>query len=645
LRRAWLSEPKLVTMRTLDRDDSAVLPGTFRLAVGSSSVEEPILQVIQGSSALVGRIEGCACRFDDAEISLRHVYLQGLFGRIYGIDLDTRAGTLCNEMPWRSGWFDPGDVLRVGRYQIRLVDMMGLGSGAERLPAGFDPLDHYEGELGPLPLVELQLIGGSSKRTEWTVSRLITLVGNASQCQLRLKDQSVSTYHCALVLLNDGLWVVDLAGKGGTRVRGKAIHSAMLNDGDKLRLGQFQLRAHYRGEFVSAARSRAQDGGELNADEPSAIERPADSQRAKSRPDQSRVAAAAERSVPGDETTPRGGEQTDLRARQEAVAAQRRALDARAQQLDGREAKLNEAQQRLAAEWEHLHAERAALTALNEDLTRRREELAAQTRSLAEEALSMTRQRKELSARAAELAELKKRLRAEWRKVEAARSKGRPVKERPAGDRPGVAQIEDEPERRKIESVPQDTPPLELDTVPTAESTTPPHEWDALDSTRHNKVFRTERSGQTLIVVPLGDASDFFYGDVQTEANKVRRLLEGGAFRNVLVDLENIPLIAAVTVNVIVALSRIVSNRGGRAMLCNVNEKTRGVLQTMKLLELWPVFSDRVSALRELGDAEPSRPSSPSVATGQLQSARESQAASDSSPTLQSPAAPEASAP
>ncbi len=48
-----------------------------------------------------------------------------------------------------------------------------------------------------------------------------------------------------------------------------------------------------------------------------------------------------------------------------------------------------------------------------------------------------------------------------------------------------------------------------------------------LEATRHNKVFSTERSGDTLVVIPLGDASEFHYGDVHTESNKVRRLLEG----------------------------------------------------------------------------------------------------------------------
>ncbi len=62
-------------------------------------------------------------------------------------------------------------------------------------------------------------------------------------------------------------------------------------------------------------------------------------------------------------------------------------------------------------------------------------------------------------------------------------------------------------------------------------------------------------------------------------------------------------MLSAVTINVVVALSRIASNRGGRAVLCTASEKTRGVLQTMKLLELWPLFTNREEALRTLADS------------------------------------------
>ena len=133
--------------------------------------------------------------------------------------------------------------------------------------------------------------------------------------------------------------------------------------------------------------------------------------------------------------------------------------------------------------------------------------------------------------------------------------------------------------------------------LPTVEETV---DFDILDPVRHNKVFAADRSGNTLIVSPLGDASEFHYIDVHTESNKVRRLLECGTFASLVVDLGDGPVYSAVTINAVVALSRIASNRGGRAVLCTGSEKTRSLLQTMKLLEVWPLYNNRAEALRAI---------------------------------------------
>ena len=163
-----------------------------------------------------------------------------------------------------------------------------------------------------------------------------------------------------------------------------------------------------------------------------------------------------------------------------------------------------------------------------------------------------------------------------------------------------MAALKDDLERRKFEIMTSEhTPHMEFDTTSPVPGV-PAAAYDVLESTRHNKVFSTEPMGDTLVVIPLGDAHDFHYGDVHTESNKVRRLLEGGKFKNLVVDLGSAPIFTAVTINVVVVLSRIVSNRGGRAVLCEASEKTRGVLENMRLMELWQHFPKRAEAIRAL---------------------------------------------
>jgi pSer/pThr/pTyr-binding forkhead associated (FHA) protein len=563
-------------MLTLERDDSALLPGMFRLAVTAPDDQQPTIQVVEATYALIGRAVGCTFRFDHPRVGRRHAYLQAIFGRIYCIDLGSGGGTYWGESLRKGGWLDPGEVVRIGPYQIQLVDTLGLGSGSESLGSDFDPLDRHVDTHG-LPKVALQ-VRGDGRRANYTISRPITLVGSAAPCKLRLGDKTVSSIHCSLLWLPDGLWVVDLAGKNGTSVQGKTIRCAKLAEGERLRVGKFSLRVHYPGE-PEAHRRR-----------PKNIQVPI-------RPELEQDHEAGPSVSPNGEPSALAADRTDL-------IAQREALDERQQLLEGRELKLGEAQVRMAAEWDRLHADRAAITAIGEDLARRHEALANEERRQFDQAESLERQRRETAARAAEIAEIRKNLKAEWTKLETARANVTDTKQRLTAEREELSSIQQELQRRRVEITASDqTPQQEIDMIFAAPTVAPAGDFDVLESTRHNKVFATERTGDTLVVIPLGDATDFHYGDVHTESNKVRRLLESGSFKNLVVDLGSAPVFTTVTIKVAVVLSRIVSNRGGQAVLCEASEKTRDVLQTMKLLELWPHFNSRDEAIRNLAGA------------------------------------------
>jgi pSer/pThr/pTyr-binding forkhead associated (FHA) protein len=556
-------------MLTLERDDSALLPGMFRLEITAPDDPEPTTQVVSGSFALIGRTEGCTCRLNHQEVARRHAYLQAIYGRLYCLDLGSGGGTFFGDAPRAGGWFDPDSVIRIGGYQIRLVDTLGLGAGSEALPSDFNPLDRFANEQNQLPQVDLH-VRGSGRRAHYTISRPITLVGSAAPCKLRLGDPSVSSIHCSLLWLPDGLWAVDLAGKGGTSVHGKTIRCAKIAEGEKLRIGKFTLRVNYP-----------------NA--PEAHRR---------RPKLRSVLSGTDSSNGGSKSL--AAERAELEGQRQLLVLQQQAATERGRTLDERESKLAEAQMRLAAEWEQYHAERAALVQYGEDLARHHEAYTVEQCRQAEQAESLERQRIEISARSEEIANTRKNLKSEWQKLEQAKTKVDQAKERLSAERTEIAALKREMERREFEIMTSEhTPMMELETI-SAMQNLAGDSVDALESTRHNKVFAVEQSGDTLIVTPLGDAHDFHYGDVHTESNKVRRLLEGGKFKNLVVDLGSAPIFTAVTINVAVMLSRIVSNRGGRAVMCETTEKTRGVLENMKLAEMWPHYATRAEAIMSL---------------------------------------------
>ena len=552
-------------MLTLERDDSALLPGMFRLEITAPDDPEPTTQVVSGSFALIGRAEGCTCRLERQEVARRHAYLQAIYGRLYCLDLGSGGGTYIADAQRAGGWFDPDSVIRIGGYQIRLIDTLGLGAGSDALPGDFNPLDRFANERNQLPQVDLH-VRGSGRRAHYTISRPITLVGSAAPCKLRLGDPSVSSIHCSLLWLPDGLWAVDLAGKGGTSVQGKTVRCAKIAEGEKLRVGKFTLRVNY----------------------PNAPE-------AHRRRPKLRSAAGGTDSGNGAGKS-LAGERADLEAQRQRLTLKEEAVAEREKTLDEREAKLAEAQMRLAAEWEQYHAERAALVQYGEDLARHHEAFTAEQRRQVEQAESLERQRIEVSARSEEIANTRKNLKAEWHKLEQAKGKVDQAKERVSAERTEIA-LKDDLGRRKTEIEASETPPLEQEAISPISGAAG---VDPLESTRHNKVFAAEHAGDTLIVIPLGDAHDFHYGDVHTESNKVRRLLEEGKFKHLVVDMGSAPIFTAVTINVAVMLSRIVSHRGGRAVMCEATEKTRGVLANMKLAELWPHYATRAEAIMSL---------------------------------------------
>jgi hypothetical protein len=69
------------------------------------------------------------------------------------------------------------------------------------------------------------------------------LIGRDSDNDLSLPSRQVSRYHAAIVPTAEGhYYVVDLNSANGVHVNGKLVERSLLEDGDELRIGQFQLK-------------------------------------------------------------------------------------------------------------------------------------------------------------------------------------------------------------------------------------------------------------------------------------------------------------------------------------------------------------------------------------------------------------------
>ncbi len=215
----------------------------LRLSVKNERTGESEDVLIERPWLLIGGDNVCDVRLAHPDVSQRHAYLQFVGSRILCCDLGSRTGTHWTTEIRSRGWLKSGEPIYVGPYSIRLAnnDFVLDGSAAPTTARGDHPAPG-------LPRVSLAFANASSRTSRAKISRItrpVTLVGWSHLCNLRLQHSSVGRVHCSLVWAPDGLWVVDLLCRGGTRVNGKLVSVVRVEEGDELTVGRFHLRVSY----------------------------------------------------------------------------------------------------------------------------------------------------------------------------------------------------------------------------------------------------------------------------------------------------------------------------------------------------------------------------------------------------------------
>jgi pSer/pThr/pTyr-binding forkhead associated (FHA) protein len=224
---------------------------------GSPAVE---CRAFDAPYVVIGRDRRADLVLDHKDVCARHAYLQVIGGRLYCIDLGSSSGIALGGELQRAGWVEPEQSVRIGPYRIRLAadDGIALGSAA----AGYE---------APSVIVDLSHRG--YKASQLVLSSELSLVGSASDCQVRLLDPAVSSTHCSLVATRLGTWVVDLLGKGGIQVGGTPVRYALLEPGDELRVGRSSIRIRQDKTFAERMATIETREGSVSAPAP-AVEEP-----------------------------------------------------------------------------------------------------------------------------------------------------------------------------------------------------------------------------------------------------------------------------------------------------------------------------------------------------------------------------------
>jgi len=224
--------------------------GELRL-LSERAAQPPRGFVLPAPFAVVGRAETCDIVLDDEAISKRHAYLQVIDGRLWCFDLVSRTGTIWRQRRESVGWFDGAEGVRLGPFLLQTLTRDNIA------PSAVNPLLAVRPEHDVLPTLTLEFPHGTTNGvadapTTWRLDRPLTYIGQSQLCKIRLRSPSVSRFHCSLLRTPHGVWVIDLLGREGVKVNGAAFRSALLCDGDRLQVGDFEIRVHVESRRASA---------------------------------------------------------------------------------------------------------------------------------------------------------------------------------------------------------------------------------------------------------------------------------------------------------------------------------------------------------------------------------------------------------
>jgi pSer/pThr/pTyr-binding forkhead associated (FHA) protein len=213
---------------------------SLHVAVAREGVESGAFHHISDRPyLLIGRDPRSDLRLEDDGVSKRHAYVQAVGGRLFCVDLGSRTGVHWPAGPQSSGWVEWGEPLRLGSVVVRITRSQRT-EGVDAYPSEED----LTRACAPMK-VQCEVSDGAARPVLWGMKRLLALVGGSAGCKVRLRDPSVSRFHCGLVRGPLGVCVIDLMSRSGTRVNGEKIAWAKLEDGDRLQVGPYVLQVRY----------------------------------------------------------------------------------------------------------------------------------------------------------------------------------------------------------------------------------------------------------------------------------------------------------------------------------------------------------------------------------------------------------------
>jgi len=167
----------------------------------SQSMSRPVHRVM----SLIGSASGCKFRLTDPSVSRFHGSLLRISAGLWIVDLLGQRAITVNEVPVRFSRLADGDVLRIGRYQIRVRCRLWGQESGNRSPA--------HGRATPVPRLPHQDRASTSlKFPDWAVAAPFESgPGGAKEAEVSLPIQAGSSFLKVQVMPSNATLPVNLA--------------------------------------------------------------------------------------------------------------------------------------------------------------------------------------------------------------------------------------------------------------------------------------------------------------------------------------------------------------------------------------------------------------------------------------------------
>lgn len=114
---------------------------------------------------------------------------------------------------------------------------------------------------------------------------------------------------------------------------------------------------------------------------------------------------------------------------------------------------------------------------------------------------------------------------------------------------------------------------------------------------RPHKILLFENDGNTLIVAPSGDRLSVEESVLKAEIENLHKLIDGNAVKSIVVDVSSAPYFGSMILGALIAISKRVTDNGGKAAICAASDGMLESLQIMRIDTIIPYFETQAEAL------------------------------------------------